>query len=153
MARLKDQVDASVLVEHLLPSRGRKKYQDVTEACRKYIYRLTTDEIDGEMSYPALGEIWLAIRKRVPEERQSVMLQDMNALLHECSIKFNSPAGETFKTATAILSEDILMKPSDALRLAETATAGNKRFVTIDQELVENKVQQNKLGIKVVYPH
>ena len=81
------------------------------------------------------------------------MLHDMNELLHECHIKFNAPSPETYKVATAILSDDTLMKPSDALRFAEAVTLGKERFVTIDQELIGNKVQQNKLNLKVVYPH
>ena len=152
MGKLQDQIDASVFVEHLLPSKGRKKNREIVESCRKYIYRLTTGEIEGTISYPALGEIWLAIRKRVSEERQSEMLAKMNWTLHECNIRFNSPTNETLRIATDILKEDTIMKPSDALRLAETLAANNERLVTIDKELVENVVQQNKLRIKIVYP-
>jgi len=151
--KLQDQVDASVFVEHLLPSQGRKKYQQLREDCRRYILRLKNEEIDGTMSYGGLGEIWLAIRKRIQEERQFGMLQDMNTLLHECHVRFNAPSPETYKVATAILADDILMKSSDALRLAEAVTLGKDRFVTIDLELIENKIQQNKLNLKVVYPH
>ena len=151
--KLQDQVDASVFVEHLLPSQGRKKYQQLREDCRRYILRLKNEEIDGTMSYGGLGEIWLAIRKRIQEERQFGMLQDMNTLLHECNVRFNAPSPETYKVATAILADDILMKSSDALRLAEAVTLGKDRFVTIDLELIENKIQQNKLNLKVVYPH
>ena len=153
MGKLQDQVDASVFAEHLLPIQGRKKFREQKENCRKYIFRLRAGEIECAVSYGALGEIWLAVRKRVPEEQQSEMLHDMNELLHECHIKFNAPTPETYKVATAILSDDTLMKPSDALRFAEAVTLGKERFVTIDQELIGNKVQQNRLNLKVVYPH
>jgi len=152
MGKLQDQVDASVFVEHLLPSQ-RKDYRQIREHCRRYIARLKDEEIYGFMSYGVLGEIWLAVRKRIPEEQQFEVLRDINALLHECHIRFNAPTPETYKVATAILAEDTLMKPSDALRFAEAVTLGNERFVTIDRELIENKVQQNKLNLKVTHPH
>jgi len=153
MGKLQDQVDASVFVEHLLPSQGRKKYQQLREDCRRYILRLKNEEIDCFMSYGGLGEIWHAIRKRVSEEQQYEILHAMNKLLHECNVKLNAPEAETYKRATEILANDTRMKPSDALRLAEAATLGKERFVTIDQELIDNKIIHSKLNLKVVYPH
>src|SRR3989344_4632623 len=91
MGKLQDQVDASVFVEHLLPSQ-RKKYRKLREDCRRYIDRLKNEEIECAMSYGGLGEIWLAIRKRISEEQQFSILQDVNSLLHECHMKFNAPA-------------------------------------------------------------
>ena len=152
MGKLQDQVDASVFVEHLLPSEGRKKFREQKENCRRYILRLKNEEIDCFISYGGLGEIWHAIRKRVSEEQQSEVLREMNKLIHECYIKLNAPTTETYKVALAILADDTLMKPSDALRLAEAKTLGKERFITIDRELIENKIQQNKLNLKVVNP-
>lgn len=150
---IRDQIDASVFVEHLLPNKGTKKQRMLKESCRRYIDELTDRDINAAISFGTLGEIWLAIHNKAPKEQQDTILQRMNDLLYECEIIINGPTFETFSKVMEIHKQDNRIKPSDALRLAETSTLERERFITLDEELLQNKSLQTFLEIKVVLPN
>lgn len=150
---IRDQIDASVFVEHLFPVQMAKKQRILKESCRRYIDNLTERDIEASLSYGALGEIWLAIHNKVQKENQETILQKMNELLYECKIIINAPTYETHKKVIEIHEIDTRIKPSDALRLAETCTLERERFITVDAELLESKRLQEFLGIKIVPPN
>lgn len=154
MGKLKDQIDASVFMEHLLPApvHNRKTAMQTREACRNYFYKLHNEIINGTISDGALGEIWSAVHKKVPKEKRDGILRQMNDLIDECKLVINGPSAESCMKAVEIMEFDTRIDPGDALRLAEASASGQERFVTIDKHLLENKQLENIVGIKIVSP-
>lgn len=142
----KHQIDSSVLVELLLkPTRKSKALQ---HKVRGYIESKVGKQCDCVISISALGEIIYAVRKNIADsEKQLDAIRELFAIIDAGSIKFNYSEKASFDLALKLLSDDLLIKPADALRVAESIVS-NAVLVTIDGEIAKS-LAVRRAGAKI----
>ena len=140
------QIDASIFIELFLEN--RKNY----EKCSDYINTLGY-KYRGSISIPALGEICYTIITKIKDSKKK---EDAFRLLYEKierhEIDFYSPKKEDYDLAKEMIISDTILESADALRLAETKGNKAKKFITLDGDLVKNKVLQKNYNIKIELP-
>ena len=149
----KEQIDACVILELAMGQNKNKEQRRVVELCRKYLLSHVAKYGNGCISLPALGEIWGALLRKVPDilkrEHGFNLISD---IIEQNSITISSPTRHTYTIVDEILKFDMRIEPADALRIAEALTE-DAIFVTLDQKLIANDRLQKKFNVKIKLPY
>ncbi|MBI1970082.1 PIN domain-containing protein [Candidatus Woesearchaeota archaeon] len=145
-----DQLDSSILLEVLSEEKIKgKKRRLKHQKTKQYIETLQYAKI----SIPAFGEVAKTIVRDAENDfDKAYVFIRLVRLLWDTNITFNAPQRAACRMLCAVMDFDYTIEPQDAMRIAEAKETGAKRFVTLDEKLVDKKALQERFRIKIEFP-
>ncbi len=143
-------IDACVVMESLMLS------GDEHVSCERYLNKVGY-RYKKVISISALGEFFVTtvkkIEKRIDRETTFIFLSNaftfVRELMNRGKITLLSPQFKTYPVVEKIKMIESRVEPMDALNHATAIADGANVFVTIDNDLVENKKLESAFRIKI----
>ena len=120
--------------------------------CNNYLNKIGY-KYRGHLSISVIGEIFMILQdKVVSESDKEFFIRFFYRLIIKRAIALIGTSFEAYKKALELRNFSYQLDPTDTLHLAVAITSGTRKFVTLDQKLIENLEIQTKFDIDILHP-